>query len=293
MTMQILDGGTGRQLKRIGAPFRQPEWSALALIEGPEHVVRVHRDFIDAGADIITTNSYAVVPFHIGEDMFQNQAGELLRLAGQLAEQAKRSASRKIRVAAGIPPMFGSYDPDKFEPDRAIDMLELFRDSLLPHCDLILAETLSCIAEISAFQDVFSDCDKPIWISMTLEDETPEPGRPKLRSGEFIEDALDTVLRQNVDAILFNCSQPEVMADGVLKAAGLLGSDVLIGVYANAFPPQNANSAKANEEVSEIRKDLTPKRYAEFAAEWRALGATIIGGCCGVGPEHIRALRGG
>ena len=289
--MQILDGGTGRQLKRIGAPFRQPEWSALALIESPEHVLRVHRDFIDAGADIITTNSYAVVPFHIGEDRFQKQAVELLHLAGQLAEQAKGSASRTVRIAAGIPPMFGSYVPDKFEPDRAITMLELFRDSLLPHCDLMLAETLSSIAEISAFQEVFADCGKPIWISMTLEDETPEPGCPKLRSGEHLEAALDAIRRRNVEAILFNCSQPEVMADGVLKAAGLLGPDALIGVYANAFPPKNANTVKANEEVSEIRNDLTPKRYSEFASEWRALGASIVGGCCGVGPEHIRELH--
>ena len=67
--MVILDGGMGRELQRSGAPFRQPEWSALALSEAPEAVVGVHAAFIGAGAQVITSNSYAVVPFHIGEEL--------------------------------------------------------------------------------------------------------------------------------------------------------------------------------------------------------------------------------
>ena len=73
----LLDGGMGRELKRIGAPFRQPEWSALALIEAPDFVAQAHRAFIDAGADVITTNSYALVPFHLGEDRFVAQGEKL------------------------------------------------------------------------------------------------------------------------------------------------------------------------------------------------------------------------
>ena len=61
--LRLLDGGMGRELMRIGAPFRQPEWSALALIEAPEFVLKAHQAFIEAGARIITTNSYALVPF--------------------------------------------------------------------------------------------------------------------------------------------------------------------------------------------------------------------------------------
>ncbi len=64
--LTLLDGGTGRELARIGAPFRQPEWSALALIEAPAFVTQVHQRYVDAGADVITTNSYAIVPFHTG-----------------------------------------------------------------------------------------------------------------------------------------------------------------------------------------------------------------------------------
>ena len=81
----ILDGGMGRELKKIGAPFRQPEWSALSLMEAPEQVVAAHQSFIKAGAQVITTNNYAVVPFHIGHQRFEEEGERLTALAGQLA----------------------------------------------------------------------------------------------------------------------------------------------------------------------------------------------------------------
>ena len=77
----ILDGGMGRELERSGAPFRQPEWSALALIEAPAHVGRAHADFARNGAEVITTNSYAVVPFHIGQERFDAEGLTLADLA--------------------------------------------------------------------------------------------------------------------------------------------------------------------------------------------------------------------
>ena len=85
MPVIILDGGLGRQLSENGAPFRQPEWSALALMEAPHTVREVHDQFIAAGADVITTNTYAIVPFHIGEDRYEDQGGALLELAAKLA----------------------------------------------------------------------------------------------------------------------------------------------------------------------------------------------------------------
>lgn len=64
---QVLDGGMGREIKKRGLPFNKPQWSASVLLEKPEELVNIHLDFINAGAQIITTNSYAVVPFHISE----------------------------------------------------------------------------------------------------------------------------------------------------------------------------------------------------------------------------------
>ena len=98
----ILDGGMSRELLRLGAELKQPEWSALALMNSPEIVRQVHEEFIAAGADVVTTNSYALVPFHIGEERFRKDGPALIALAGQLAREAADGACRKV-VVAGSP----------------------------------------------------------------------------------------------------------------------------------------------------------------------------------------------
>ncbi|NKB42158.1 MAG: hypothetical protein GKR86_14185, partial [Ilumatobacter sp.] len=87
----------GKELRRIGAPFRQPEWSSLALLEAPERVVEAHRNFIQAGAQVITTNNYAVVPYHHTPEFFDARGSELTTLAGRLARTAADTAEADIR----------------------------------------------------------------------------------------------------------------------------------------------------------------------------------------------------
>ncbi len=289
-TPLILDGGMGRELNRIGAPFRQPEWSALALIEGPEYVRRAHDGFIAAGADAITTNSYAVVPFHIGEERFRKDGRVLADRAGRIAREAADAAPRKVTVAGSLPPLFGSYRPDLFVEKEAQGIAEVLIAGLSPHVDVWLAETQGSIAEAAALRKAIGGDPRPFWVSFTLEDgkaATP----PKLRSHEPVAAAVRAALGWKAEALLFNCSQPEVMAAALDAARQELGGDTLtLGVYANAFPPQNED-AEANAGLSDIRADLDPPRYLQFVQDWRARGAGIVGGCCGIGPEHIAAMR--
>lgn len=287
----ILDGGTGRELARSGAPFRQPEWSALALIEGPQFVSAVHRAYVAAGADVITTNSYAVVPFHIGEERFAKQGASLAALAGKLAREVADSAERKVQIAGSLPPVCGSYRPDLVDLDRARPVLEVLVAALAPNVDHWLAETLSSLIEARLAASLTAPSGKPIWLSFTLEDEKPT-AEPALRSGETVREAARAARELGAAALLFNCSQPEVMEAAVRAARDELGPDspIRIGVYANAFPPMAADH-EANAGLSPIRADLTPEGYGKFAAAWSAAGASILGGCCGIGPEHIAALR--
>lgn len=292
-TITILDGGTGRELKRIGAPFQQPEWSALALIEAPEYVTQAHNNFIEAGADIITTNSYAVVPFHIGEERFASDGLRLIDLAGKLARQAADAASHPVKVAGSLPPVFGSYRADLFDANRVQSLLSVLIQGLRPYIDHWQAETLSSIAEAKAVRAAIGNDNKPLWISFTLDDEDTDPATPRLRSGETVAEAVRSVAALDAAAILFNCSQPEVMGAAVetaRKTLAELGADLQIGVYANAFPPQRKD-AEANADLDEIRADLTAQGYLHFAHDWVACGASIIGGCCGISPEHIAALK--
>ena len=290
----LLDGGMGRELKRMGAPFRQPQWSALALMEAPDFVSKAHAAFIAAGAEVVTTNSYAVVPFHIGRDRFAADGRMLAERAGRLARAAADDgAGRKVLVAASLPPLFGSYRPDLFDAARAPELLRTLVEGLSPHADLWLAETLGSIAEAAAVNDALAGDARPLWISFTLADERPEPADPRLRSGEPVAEAVRAAARLGAAAVLFNCSQPEVMAAALEVARDTLAeldAAIEIGAYANAFRPKD-ESAQANEEVSDLRTDLDPPGYLGFARDWMARGATIVGGCCGIGPEHIAALR--
>ena len=287
----LLDGGLGRELARIGAPFRQPEWSALALMEAPHCVSRVHDAYVAAGADVITANSYAVVPFHIGQDRFVAQGPSLADLAGRLARAAADRSARPVRVAASLPPVCGSYRADMFDADAARPVLKTLVAGLRPHADLWLAETLSAVEEAELVRETLGDDPRPLWLSFTLEDYTAATDGPVLRSGQSVGEAVAAAARLGAAAVLFNCSQPEVMAAAVEAARGGGGS-ITVGVYANAFPPQ-PKDAVANDGLNAIRADLTPAGYLAFAQSWRSRGAQIVGGCCGIGPEHIAALRAG
>ncbi|WP_136797610.1 homocysteine S-methyltransferase family protein [Desulfosediminicola ganghwensis] len=289
----LLDGGMGRQLKAMGAPFQQPEWSALALMEAPEMVREAHEQFAAAGSEILTTNSYAVVPFHIGEERFAQDGARLAALSGQLAFEAATKFG--CRVAGSLPPLFGSYLPDLFVAERAQSLSAVLVEALSPYVDLWLAETLSSIAEFEVVASVLRHDNRPLWAAYTLlESDQAEDATPRLRSGETVVEAVRVAAERGAGAILFNCSQPEVMPPAITATSRelqRLGLTRPIGAYANAFPPQ-LQDAQANTAILEIRQELDPAGYLAFAEEWCRLGATIIGGCCGIGPEHIEALHG-
>lgn len=289
----ILDGGMGRELARMGAPFRQPEWSALALMEAPHFVRQAHDAFIAAGSRVISTNSYAVVPFHVGDEVFSRQGAELIALSGKLAREAANAAAAPVKVAGSLPPVLGSYRPDLFDPTKARELLAVLVANLSDHVDFWLAETQSSLAEVALVREVLAQDPRPLWLSFTLQDSLDEQGAARLRSGESISEAVAAVINLSASAILFNCSRPEVMASAVREArrvAGQQDAALDIGVYANAFEPSD-NKRGANQGLSEMRKDTDPEGYLAFAREWVQLGATLVGGCCGIGPEHIAALN--
>ena len=293
-TLTILDGGMGRELARLGAPFKQPEWSAMAMMEAPEIVKEVHKSFIAAGSRVITTNSYSLVPFHIGEEVFKARAAQLARDSARVANEAVAESGQAVRVAGSLAPLFGSYRADLYQPEQVDNIARPLINALNDHVDLWLNETQSLISESLAMKALVDEIDtqkKPYWVSFTLEDAF-ETAEPCLRSGEAVADAVLAMANAGVDAILFNCSQPEIIADAIdvanLVLTGLQRK-IQIGAYANAFPPQ-PKDATANEGLDELRADLTPDSYLVWAKKWQQQGATLIGGCCGIGPDHIKAL---
>ncbi|QRM53234.1 homocysteine S-methyltransferase family protein [Sinorhizobium sp. BG8] len=292
-TFTILDGGMGRLLERLGAPFRLPEWSALSLIEAPEYVSRAHQAYVDSGTDIITTNSYGLVPHMLGEDRFAAHGRTLADRAGRLAREVADGAGRRVLVAGSLPPLFESYRPERFQAGEAPRIIESLVEGLRPHVDLWLIETQSSTVEaLTSLAAVIGD-GKPVYVSYTLKDEDGRTGPPELRSGEPVEDAVRRTLAAGASSVFFNCSQPEVMSDAVRAARKVVNEvpgAISIGVYANAFAPEPPSDTPYAG-ISEIRADLDPENYLKWIERWLADGASVVGGCCGIGPEHIEAIR--
>lgn len=287
--LTILDGGMGRELKRMGAPFSQPYWSAQALIEAPHFVEHAHQQFIDAGADIITTNSYACVPFHLGDKLYQERGIELAHLAAQLAKNAVLHSQSHVTIAGSLPPVFGSYRPDLFLAEQAAQVWHDLLQAQEHNVDVWLVETLSSIEEAQVVSHVLAQSPKPKYYAYTLLDDVNQLG--KLRSGETVEDAVQSLLKHNPDGILFNCSIPEVIESALEVTARVLKhhhASIHLGAFANSFTPIRSGH-KANDAVQELR-EVSPQDYLRFAKQWQQHGATIIGGCCGIGPEHIDVL---
>ncbi|WWT75130.1 homocysteine S-methyltransferase family protein [Lautropia mirabilis] len=158
--------------------------------------------------------------------------------------------------------------------------------------DIWLAETQSSVAEAAFWRTQLPQDGKPFWTSFTLEDTQPHE-EPVLRSGERVADAVRTMVALGAEAVLFNCSMPEVMEAAVRVAYQALGNasnQVRLGVYANAFEASHGEMRAANDGLDEIRKDTTPTNYLAWARQWVDAGASMVGGCCGIGPGHIAEL---
>jgi S-methylmethionine-dependent homocysteine/selenocysteine methylase len=282
--IQLLDGGTGRELQRHGLVKRGSIWSALALIERPDVVCMVHRSFIEAGAQVITTNNYGVVPFQLAKEGMEDRLVELTDLSARLALHTARAFGRRVRVAGSLPPLRMSYKPEQVGPES--ENLAVYREiagALAPYVDLFVCETMSTGLEARAAARAAVEHGKPVWVAWSLREEAD--GR--LHSGETVAEAFDVLRGVPVDAYLFNCCSPESI-DAALPALQRL-TDRPIGGYANAFT--HTPTYKPGEGVTALRDEITPERYADIATGWAHNGASIIGGCCGIGPAHIAALR--
>lgn len=286
----LLDGGMGRELRARGVPIPETIWSANALLVAPDTVRDVHRDYIKAGADIITINTYGVIRDDLAKEGIEHRFAELNRLAAELARQAREEAGRDVLIAGSLPPLRGSYRPDLVGPFHEIE--PRYREQaeiLAPLVDLFICETMSSAAEAHAAATAACSTGRPVWVSWTLHED--RSGR--LRSGETVAEAAQAIAGLPVSACLCNCCAPESIAAAIPSLAGL---DVArVGGYANGFRPVpedwQLDGEKEGDGLLPLRDDLGPDSYAGHVGGWISGGATVVGGCCGTGPAHIARLK--
>ena len=285
MTITILDGGMGQELLTRSAAQPTGLWSAQILMDDPDLVRAVHADYLDAGADVITTNSYVLhrdrlAPFGV-EDRFE----ELHSLACRLAVEARNAHGTGL-VAGSLGPNARSYRPDLALPeDQAVEAFAEIARLQVPYVDLLLCETMSSIEQARGAVLGALTVGLPVWLAVTVDDDDGT----RLRSGQEISQVVELCNAMLLDTVLVNCSIPEAVdtAVGVLTGYGLR-----VGAYANGFTRINEAFLEpgATVDLLQNRKDLDPEAYAGFAADWVTRGVGIVGGCCEVGPSHIALL---
>ena len=281
----LLDGSIGQELVKRSSETPTGLWSTQVMMDHPELVGAVHRDYFDAGAMVATTNTYAIHVSRLERVGLVDQMDRLLDAALDQAEAA-RKAKEGTRIAGALGPLLASYRPDlkpsvEFSAERFGDIVRRMGDRV----DVLLAETVSSLQEAEGVFAGTAASDKPLWIAFSVDDQDGN----KLRSGEPLQDILPLISAHKPAAVLLNCSTPEAIDAGLptLANAGLP-----FGAYANGFT-QISDGFKAEfptVDALTARTDLTPDAYADHAMGWVDQGATIIGGCCEVGPAHIKEI---
>lgn len=290
----LLDGGMGQELVRRSAQPAHPQWSARVLMEEPEIVQAVHEDFIRAGAHVLTLNTYSVTRGRFEKFGMPEQLAPQHRKAIELANAARDATRTDVIVAGCLSPLAGSYHPELLPPDA--DLLEEYREVVALQAgaaDLFICETMSKASEARMAAMAARETGLPVWVAWTLRDHLDADGAPTLRSGESIAEALAALDGLEVEAVLFNCCPPETISAGL---PGLAGSGRAFGGYANGFGPiPHAFTLGQTVDMLGKRRDFSPAEYTRHCMDWVAAGATIVGGCCEVGPAHIadisRALQ--
>lgn len=281
----LLDGSIGQEILKRSGDRPTPLWSTRVMIDHPTLVDEIHLEYFRAGATVATTNTYAVLRDRLRMVGIEDQMGALTRNAVTSAQQA-RAAHGSGRVAGSIGPLAASYRPDLCPPPAEAaavyaEPVALMKD----HVDLFLLETMSSVEQAEGGLRATTGQGKPVWLGITVNDDDGTT----LRSGEPLRDLAPILARYAPDAVLVNCSRPEAVTTALESVAGF-GRP--FGAYANGFTRISDSfltEAPTVDHLSE-RADLGPAAYAAFAMRWVDQGATIVGGCCEVGPAHIAEL---
>ncbi len=281
----LLDGSIGQELVKRSGDKPTPLWSTQVMLDHPGLVQAVHDAYFSAGATVATTNTYCVLPDRlVGTALEEHFAA--LACAAVDAACAARDAHGAGRVAGALGPLMATYRPDLCPPAEEAERLYAQPVAqLLGRIDLFLIESMASVDQADGALRATCGLGLPVWLSITVMDDDGT----RLRSGEPVGALAPLVERHQPDAVLVNCSRPEAIAAALDILSGF-GRP--FGAYANGFTgiTEGFLDEKPTVDALQARTDLSPAAYADFAMGWVDQGATIVGGCCEVGPDHIAEL---
>jgi S-methylmethionine-dependent homocysteine/selenocysteine methylase len=269
----LLDGATGTELERRGARCELPLWSARALLEAPELVLRIHADYLAAGAEVLTANTFRTQARTLAGAGLAARDAELTARALDLARSAAAAAGRPVAVLGSAPPLADCFRPDLAPAGAALAREHARHAENLAGAgaDAILVETMNSVREARAALVAARAVGLPAWLACVCW------RGPELLSGEPLAQAVALAEAQGAAAVLVNCLPPSNVAACLPVLAG---SSLPFGVYANLGAPLAGGGRN---------EDCTPEAFADHVAAWLEAGARIVGGCCGTTPAHVAA----
>ncbi len=292
----ILDGGLGSELDRRGYDISTPLWSAELLLNNPQAIKDIHRAYLDAGAQCITSASYQASVAGFGAmGLSPEQARDLFVKSVDLAKSAvdeflqqNPDCRYQPLVAASIGP-YGAFlaDGSEYSGNYGVGdqtLLEFHRQRLLwldaSVADVLACETIPSLQEARVLGQLLEKVNTPAWLSFSCRDERLLNDGSRLRQAVALFEQLPGVV-----AIGVNCTAPQYIQSliGEIKAASWRGAIV---VY-----PNSGEHYDADDKVWHGTE--TPLECAVAARGWYQAGAKIIGGCCRMGPAHVREIATG
>jgi homocysteine S-methyltransferase len=271
----LFDGATGTELNNRGVDTSLPLWSTRALLDATHILEQVHRDYVAAGAEVITANTFRTHERNLERGGLSGQSCELTHQAVVIARDA---ANGRAWIAGSLAPLEDCYSPELVPADEILQrehdaMAQTLADSGV---DLILVETHNAIREAVAAIRAAAKTGLPFMVSFACGVDG------NLLSGEPLAEASDAVREFQPLALAVNCLPAATAVDAVRELVSL-ADDLPVGVYANIGRP-DPNQGWINDDSEQ------PTVYRDHAVNWLAAGARLIGGCCGTTPEHIRQL---
>ena len=284
----ILDGAIGAELEKKGAKMHKDLWCGTCSVESPDLVKKVHEEYILAGADIITTNTYATTPIAMKQYGFDNQVNEFNKKSVQLAKEAIKNSNKDIAVAGSVS-TFGSlykYGLEAMKPGFKEQLNILSNEGV----DLIILEAMSSQADIvETIVECSSQTKLPVWLSIScvIDDNTnkvmlgfSDTFDTDTNVYEDFETSMDNFSKIHQGPILIAHSDIEVTGQAIKIAKKKFNG--VLGAY-----PNRGHYEKPHWKFVD---NITPSEYLEKAKSWVENGTQIIGGCCGVGVEEIKAI---
>ena len=289
----IMDGGTGTELPRRGVPLCPATWSGRATLTHPEVIRQIHEDFIRAGAEVIITNTFSTSRSLLETGGLAGRTAEINRLAVRMALEARDNvpSAQPVVVAGSMSTLVPKMDPTvtpSYEAALA-DYREQAQTLAEAGVDLFVLEMLIRTLDARAAVEAAAETCLPIWVGYTL-----QRGNGGLYVGirgkhanEEIGEAVDAVASMGVSAFFIMHTSVEDTLPGLRIMRQ--HTSLPIGAYAHSmqFSPGQQNTGAMTVRPS------TADEYLGHAQDWVNAGAQVIGGCCGVDPDHIRALREG